>query len=86
MDAAYGDSFNEESPYCDNPSYFPNVETANLPINVPARNETADSEDPYVEVLEHVDHPFKNQAATFSKAQHEQLTSSANQSTEKASV
>ena len=85
MDAAYGDSFNEESPYCDNPSYFPNVETANLPIDVPARNETADSEDPYIEVLEHVDHPFKNQAATFCKAQHEQLTSSANQSTEKAS-
>ena len=85
MDAAYGDSVNAESPYCDNPSYFPNVETANLPIDVPARNETADSEDPYVEVLEHVDHPFKNQAATFCKAQHEQLTSSANQSTEKAS-
>ena len=74
-----------ESPYSDNLSYFPDVETANLPSNVPARNETADSEEPYVEVLEHVDHPVKNQAATFCKAQHEQLTSSAHHTTDKVS-
>ena len=85
MDAAYGDSFYEESPYCDNPSYFPNVETANLPSNTPARNETTHSEEPYVEVLEHIDHRVKNQAATFCKAQHEQLTSSAHHTTEKVS-
>ena len=42
----------QASAYRDNPCYFPDVETANLPINVPARNVTADSEDPYVEVLE----------------------------------
>ena len=74
-----------ESPYCDNLLYFPDFETANLPSSVPAGNETTDSEEPYIEVLEHVDHPFQNQAATFCKAQHEQLTSSANQTTEKVS-
>ena len=72
----------EESPYCDNLSYFPDVETANLPSNVPARNKTAEGEDPYVEVLEHVDHQFKNQAATFCKAQHEELTLSAHHTIE----
>ena len=75
----------EESPYCDNLSYFPDVQTSNLPSNVPARNETTYSEEPYVEVLEHVDHPVKNQAATFCKAQHEQLTLSADHTTEKVS-
>ena len=75
----------EESPYCDNLSYFPDVKTSNLPSNVPARNETTHSEEPYVEVLEHIDHRVKNQAATFCKAQHEQLTSSAHHTTEKVS-
>ena len=85
MDAEYGDSNSEESPYCDNLSYFPDVETASLPSNAPARNETTDSEELYVEVLEHVECPFKNQAATFCKAQHKQLTPSADQTTEKVS-
>ena len=42
----------EESPYCDNQSYFPHDETEDFADVVPVVNETADSEDPYVEVLE----------------------------------
>ena len=85
MEAEYGDSNSEGSPYCDNLSYFPDVETSNLASNEPARNKTAEREDPYVEVLEHVYHLFKNQAATFCKAQHKELTSSAHHPTEKVS-
>ena len=85
MDAVHGFSKNEESPYCDNPSYYLNAEAADFPHNAPVKNETEDSEEPYVEVLEHVDHPFKNQAAIFRKAQHEHLNLSAHHTIQKVS-
>ena len=44
INADYGDSNNKESPYCDNPSYFHDIESANFPHNVPIRNEATDLE------------------------------------------
>ena len=85
MDAVHGDSNYEESQNCDNPSYFSDAEAADFPHNVAVRNKTKDSEELYVEILEHVDHPFKNQAAIFRKAQHEQLNPSAHHTIQKVS-
>ena len=64
----------EESPYCDNLSYFPDVETDDDCAHVVSVfNETADLEDPYVEVLESDEHTFNNQAIVRT-IKHEQLT------------
>ena len=64
----------EESPYCDNPSYFPDVETDDDCAHVVSVfNETADLEDPYTEVLESDEHIFTNQAIVRT-IKHEQLT------------
>ena len=64
----------EGSPYCDNLSYFPDVETDDDCAHVVSVfNETADLEDPYVEVLESNEHTFNNQAIVRT-IKHEQLT------------
>ena len=64
----------EESPYCDNLSYFPDVETDdNCAHVVSVFNETADLEDPYVEVLESDEHTFNNQAIVRT-IKHEKFT------------
>ena len=64
----------EESPYCDNPSYFPDVETDDDCAHVVSVfNETADLEDPYIEVLESDEHKFTNQAIVRT-IKHERLT------------
>ena len=64
----------EESPYCDSLSYFPDVETDDDCAHVVSVfNETADLEDPYVEVLESDEHTFNNQAIVRT-IKHEQLT------------
>ena len=63
----------EESPYCDNPSYFPDVETDDDCAHVVSVfNETADLEDPYIEVLESNEHTFNNQAIAR-EIKHERL-------------
>ena len=64
----------EESPYCDNPCHFPDVETDDDCAHVVSVfNETADLEDPYIEVLESDDHIFTNQAIVRT-IKHERLT------------
>ena len=63
----------QESPYCDNPCYFPDVETDDCAQVMSVCNETADVEDPYVEVLENNVHTFTNRTIVR-EIQHERLT------------
>ena len=63
----------EESPYCDNIAFFPDVETNDCKGIVSVCNEATDSDEPYVEVLEKNDHTFNNQAIVR-KTKHEGLT------------
>ena len=64
----------EESPYCDNSCHFPDVETDDDCAHVVSVfNETADLEDPYIEVLESDEHIFTDQAIVRT-IKHEQLT------------